>query len=97
MAPLPPPGGAITGAVAGAAVGAAVAHPGSKAEGAVAGAVVGGMIGGAVDAAHARQAAQTPQSGTDRDAERNARYELQSSNYRRAISACLEGRGYAVQ
>jgi len=100
VAPPPlPGGGAVTGAVAGAAVGAAVAHPGAKVGGAVVGAVIGGAIGSAADAAHAQHAApaQEQRHAEDRDAELNARLELQSSNYRRAISACLEGRGYAVQ
>jgi len=32
-----------------------------------------------------------------RDADRNARIEQQAQGYRRAMSACLEGRGYTVQ
>jgi hypothetical protein len=93
----PPPGARTAAGVAtGAIVGAAVARPGNTGEGAVIGAVLGGVVGGAADAARAQDVRQVQTRESERDAERTARLEEQSSNYRRAISACLQGRGYTV-
>ena len=83
-----------TSAAVGAAIGAVAAGPYDAAEGAVVGAVAGGFVGAvaaAADQAGAQQAAQARQS-------RGAtRYEQQAGEYRRAMSACLEGRGYSVK
>ena len=53
-------------------------------------------MGGSADAAHAQQVQAVEARESARDTERTARLEEQSSNYRRAISACLQGRGYTV-
>jgi hypothetical protein len=87
--------GALTGAIAGAVLGAAVSRRGEKAEGAAQGAIAGAMIGGASEAAQAEQSAQQEQVRLD--AERATRLEQKASNYRRAMAACLEGRGYNVR
>lgn len=93
--PDPPTGTATTtGAVAGAVVGAAVANPQRTLEGAAIGAVVGGVAGHAADSAREAQA----QAIEDRAARRHElRREPLADNYRRALSACLEGRGYTIR
>jgi len=76
----------MTGAVIGAMIGA----PHDAGEGAAVGAVAGAMIGGAAEQdQYDRAAAEAAgeQSELDRQALR----------YRRAMTACLEGRGYAVR
>lgn len=91
----PPPGTeAVVGAVAGAVIGAAVSHPRDSAEGAVVGAVLGGILGGATAAA---REAETQKRYTELESERLARLERRSNDYRRALTACLEGRGYTVK
>lgn len=94
-----PPAGrdTVAGAMTGAIIGAAVGAPHDSGGGAVIGAVAGGMMGAASDSARRREADQiNAQSNADAQAER-ARLEKQASDYRRAISACLEGRGYTVK
>ncbi|MBS0367237.1 MAG: glycine zipper 2TM domain-containing protein [Proteobacteria bacterium] len=90
-----PPSGAGTavGAVTGAILGAAISRPWQAATGALAGAVVGGAIGSATDAANTQQTRTV--AVTDRRAA--AQYAQQAGNYRRALSACLDGRGYSVR
>ena len=96
--PAPAPGAnAVAGALTGAVLGAIVSHPRHAAGGAAVGAVVGGLIGGASDAARVQQAEAAQRRYDQRDAEQVARHERQSSDYRRALSACLEGRGYTVK
>jgi len=53
-------------------------------------------MGAASDSARQKQAQQSSAQGTAAQAER-ARLEQQASDYKRAISACLEGRGYTVK
>jgi len=98
VAPSPPPGtSTAVGAATGAVLGAVVSPPSHSAEGAAVGAVTGAIIGAASDAARQEQA-QTVQKKIDqREAQRQARVEQQAANYRRAMTACLEGRGYTVQ
>jgi hypothetical protein len=96
--PNPPAGhDTATGAVTGAVLGAVVAPPGRKAEGAVAGAIVGTAVGAASDSARQEQAERVQDRYDQRDAKRMARLEQQAAGYRRAMSACLSGRGYRVQ
>jgi hypothetical protein len=81
------------GAVAGAVIGATVAARGDEAGGAIIGAVAGGALGSASDAADA----QKNRERAGRPGRATARYEQESAEYRRAMSACLEGRGYTVK
>jgi len=92
----PPPHDTVVGAVAGAMIGAAIGSPHDAAQGAVVGAIAGGAMGAASDSARQKQAQQSSAQGTAAQAER-ARLEQQASDYKRAISACLEGRGYTVK
>jgi hypothetical protein len=95
----PPPGADVAaGAVTGAVVGAAVSNPWHTGRGAVPGALAGAAIGGIADAE------RTAETNRIEDAE-NARahdaqaaaFERRATDYRRAMAACLEGRGYSVR
>lgn len=90
-----PPSGAGTaiGAVTGAIFGAAIAHPWDAAPAALAGALVGGAIGNAADQANSQQTRTV--LVPDRRAQ--AQQAQQAGNYRRAIGACLDARGYTVR
>lgn len=96
--PAPAPGrDTATGAVAGAVIGSSVAGRRDAGGGAIAGAIIGAVIGSQSDAARQRAATQvSTRVSADSQAER-ANLERQASDYRRAISACLEGRGYTVK
>ena len=90
--------GAITGAVIGGAIGS---HDGDTVEGAVIGAVLGTMAGAAIEEQGQREAREKAKAEAQREADEIARNKselaLRKSNYRRALTACLEGRGYTVR
>jgi hypothetical protein len=96
VVPVPPKGAdTVAGAVTGAIIGAAIAHdPGA---GAVGGAILGGAAGAVSDAQRAEAAKRVQGRYDQREAARVARLEGQAIDYRRALSACLEGRGYTVK
>jgi Glycine zipper 2TM domain len=90
----PPPGtGTAVGAVAGAILGAAVAGPRDSGAGAVVGAVTGAAVGTAADASRAREVHEV----VTQDRRQAALFEQKAANYRRAIGACLDARGYSVR
>lgn len=92
VAAAPPPGEATAaGAVGGAVLGAIVAPRGQAVEGAVLGAMAGAAVGAASEAAR-RNEADSMQRRIDA-----AQLERQAADYRRAMTACLEGRGYSVR
>jgi len=98
VVPMPPDHqGAVNGAIAGAVIGATVSGPHDAAQGAVVGAVAGAMAGAASDVARSREAAGNASHKTTAEQAEQARLEKQAYDYRRAISACLEGRGYTVK
>jgi hypothetical protein len=98
VVPSPPPGSdTAAGAITGAVIGAVVAPPGRGAQGAAVGAVAGAVAGAASEAARQERAEQIQQRYDQSDAQRAARIEEQARNYRRAMGACLEGRGYTVR
>ena len=80
----------MRGAVAGAIIGSAVSSPRERSEGAIVGATAGAVIGAAAS-----------QAGTMTVTERERRVatstDPRASSYTRALSACLEGRGYTVR
>jgi uncharacterized protein YcfJ len=95
---MAPPGrDTAVGAVTGAVIGSSVAGRHDSGGGAVAGAIVGAMIGASSDAARQRQTTQVSTRVSAEAQTERARLERQASDYRRAISACLEGRGYTVR
>lgn len=89
--------GAIAGAIAGAVLGHGNDHTGNV----VAGAIVGSAVGAAVEGSGQAKAEQEAQAEAQRQAEEIAKSKAEQavrrSNYRRAIAACLEGRGYTVR
>ena len=98
VVPMPPPGHdtavlAITGAV----LGALIAGPRHAGAGALIGAGSGAIAGAASDASRQQYAQQMEEAYVNRDQALDARYEGKASDFRRAMSACLEGRGYSVQ
>jgi hypothetical protein len=98
VVPMPPPGHdtavlAITGAV----LGALIAGPRHAAGGALIGAAGGAITGAASDSSRQQTARQLEEAYSNRDRVLDAQYEGRALNFRRAMSACLEGRGYTVQ
>jgi len=91
----PPAGtGTAIGAIAGAVLGAAISGPYDRGAGAVFGGLTGAMIGTASDASRAQQ---NEIEMTEQERQQAAVMAQKASEYRRAISACLEGRGYSVR
>lgn len=95
----PPPGAQVgAGAVTGAVVGAAVSSPWQTGRGALLGAIAGAAIGGV--AASERTAEVNRMQAQDQSSAyqvQTARLERQATDFRRALSACLEARGYSVK
>lgn len=87
-----PDGSAVAGAAGGAAVGAAIgAIAGDAGKGAAIGAVAGGVRGRrASKAGQAQQQQQANQAAEDTEQEL-------MNNFKKAFSACLEGKGYTVK
>lgn len=81
-------------AAVGALIGAVVAGPGDVAKGAVVGAMAGTVMGTAAASAEQAEARRAEQYYASRS---SGRYARQSADFRRAMSACLEGRGYSVK
>jgi hypothetical protein len=91
--PANPPGsGTVAGVIGGAILGSIIAGPRNAGAGAIIGGATGGIIGSAADANAQAQAAQTQQQYNESAAAGRAR----ADSYRRAISACLQGRGYTI-
>lgn len=94
----PPPGtNTAIGAVTGALIGAVIAPRWQAAPAAFAGAIVGGAIGSSADAANAATNAQNAGAAAAANQRAAAAEEHKATNYRRALSACLDGRGYSVK
>ena len=98
VVPMPPPGHdtavlAITGAVLGALIGG----PRHAGAGALIGAGSGAVVGAASDASRQQYAQQLQEAYVNRDQALNAHYEGKAGDFRRAMTACLEGRGYTVK
>jgi hypothetical protein len=95
----PPPGADVAaGAVTGAVVGAAVSNPWHAGKGAMLGAIAGAAIGGIADAERTAEGSRIEDAANARahDAQAAA-FERRATDYRRAMMACLEGRGYSVR
>jgi hypothetical protein len=91
--PSTPPGSnAVGGAIAGAIIGSIIGGPRNAGAGLVLGGATGAIVGSAADANAQQQARQTQQQANESAAEGRARADA----YRRAIGACLQGRGYTV-
>jgi outer membrane lipoprotein SlyB len=98
VVPMPPPGyDTAAMAIAGAVLGALIGGPRHAAGGALIGAAGGAIAGAASDSARQEYALQQEEAYAARDRSRNARSNTRVAEFRRAMSACLEGRGYSVQ
>lgn len=91
--PANPPGsGTAVGAVTGAILGSIIAGPQNAGAGLLVGAASGAIVGSAADANAQQQAHMTQQQINQAQAAGRAR----ADSYRRALGACLQGRGYTV-
>jgi hypothetical protein len=98
VVPMPPPGhDTAVLAIAGAVLGALIAGPRHAGAGALIGAGSGAIAGAASDATRQQHAQQLEEAYNNRDQALDGRYEEEARNFRRAMSACLEGRGYSVK
>ncbi|MDX9822375.1 MAG: hypothetical protein RBT20_10620 [Syntrophales bacterium] len=95
VVPMPPPGhDTVTLAIAGAVLGALIGGPRYAGGGAVIGATGGAIAGAASDASRAEAARQQEEAYA---ASRQAQVDQKALGFRRAMSACLEGRSYSVR
>lgn len=97
VVPLPPPGHdtaafAVVGAVLGAILGGRHA-----AGGALIGAAGGAIAGAASDTARQEEARRHEEAYAQWDQARYAQFVQKELDFRRAMGACLEGRGYSVK
>lgn len=91
--PANPPGsGTAAGAIGGAILGAIIAGPRNAGAGLVLGGATGAIVGSAADANAQQQAHMTQQQINQSAAAGRAR----ADSYRRALGACLQGRGYTI-
>ncbi|MDE2262790.1 MAG: glycine zipper 2TM domain-containing protein [Gammaproteobacteria bacterium] len=91
----PPPGtGTAIGAIAGAVIGAAISPEWDRGAGAVFGGLTGAMIGSASDASRVQQ---NEMEMSEQERQQAVAMAQKASDYRRALSACLSGRGYSVK
>ncbi len=89
----PPPGaGTVAGAIGGAILGSIIAGPRNGGAGALIGGATGAIVGSSADASAQAQARQSEVQISQRQAADLER----AQSYRRAIGACLSGRGYTV-
>jgi hypothetical protein len=93
---VPPPPGVVrdgaevvAGAATGAIVGAAISSPRNSGQGMVLGAIFGTLVGAAAHEARVQSAEQAY-------AQRVSAQQVPVSNFRRAMGACMTGRGYRV-
>jgi len=95
----PAPGsGTAVGAITGGILGALIAGPRDAGAGLVVGAVAGGLVGTASEQQQRAEAqAQAEEINDARTAQQMAVIDANASRYRRALGACLEGRGYSVK
>jgi hypothetical protein len=98
VVPMPPPGhDTVVMSIAGAVLGALIAGPRHAAQGALIGGASGAAVGVASDISRQESARQMEEAYANRDQARDLHYERKALDFRRAMSACLEGRGYSVQ
>ncbi len=95
--PAPAPGsGTVAGAIGGAILGSIIAGPRAAGAGLILGGATGAIVGSAAEAnatANAQAQAQQVQDQVNANA---AEARARADAYRRAIGACLQGRGYTV-
>lgn len=98
VVPMPPPGqDTIIMSIAGAVLGALIGGPHYAAQGAIIGAAGGAMAGAVSDISRQEAARQLEEAYANRNQARDLHKEKKALEFRRAMSACLEGRGYTVK
>jgi len=98
VVPMPPPGhDTVAMSIAGAVLGALIAGPHHAGGGALIGAASGAMAGAVSDASRQESARQMEEAYNNRDQARDLHKEKKALQFRRAMSACMEGRGYTVR
>jgi outer membrane lipoprotein SlyB len=98
VVPMPPPGhDTVVMSIAGAVLGALIAGPRHAAQGALIGGASGAAVGATSDISRQESARQLEEAYANRNQARDLHYERKALDFRRAMSACLEGRGYSVQ
>ena len=89
------------GALAGTIAGAVIGRDDNKGRSAILGGVIGAIAGAAAEQKGEREARAQAEAEAKREADRlaqnKAELAVRRSNYRRAMTACLEGRGYTVR
>ncbi len=98
VVPVPPAGHdtAVLG-FTGALMGALAAGPRDAGVGALVGGITGAFIGAVSDSSRQERAREIEDAYNRSEQVRNAQLERKAYDYRRAMSACLEGRGYNVR
>lgn len=91
----PKRGATIAGTIIGAIAGAAIDNRHNR--GAVIGAGVGTMVGASIENKGQQQAVAQAQGKAEEIAREQQENSSRHADYRRAFSACLEGRGYVVR
>ena len=98
VVPMPPPGqDTIAMSIAGAVLGALIAGPRHAGGGALIGAASGAMLGASSDISREESARQMEEAYNNSNQARDVHKEKKALAFRRAMSACLEGRGYNVR
>ena len=83
--------------IAGAVLGALIGGHHHAGQGALIGAASGAMVGAISDVSRAESARQMEEAYNNHDQARDVHREKKALEFRRAMSACLEGRGYTVK
>ncbi len=91
----PKQGATLAGTIIGAIAGAAIDHRHDR--GAVIGAGVGTVVGASIESQGKQQAIKQAEEEADEIAREQQEIANRNASYRRAFSACLEGRGYVVR
>lgn len=98
VVPMPPPGhDTIAMSIAGAVLGALIGGPRHAVEGALIGSTYGAIAGGASDISRQESARQMEEAYQNRNQARDLHKEKKALQFRRAMSACMEGHGYTVK
>ncbi len=98
VVPMPPPGhDTLAMSIAGAVLGALIGGPHHSGGGALIGAASGAMMGAMSDASRAEAARQMEEAYQNRNQARDFHKEKKALQFRRAMSACMEGHGYTVK
>ena len=98
VVPMPPPGhDTVVMSIAGAVLGALIAGPRHAAGGALIGAASGAVVGASSDISREESARQMEEAYANSNQARDVHKEKKALDFRRAMSACLEGRGYTVK